>query len=134
MKRLMIPVLFLLSGCAIMDAYLMTKYDPNEYKIITDIRAAAQQFKNQCNDVDASNTNSKKLAFDAQTFKLYSEHVPRNEEVKKSAEELHLMASGLVELYAKGDNRVSPTFCKLKFENVERSANKIQTIVGRRPR
>jgi hypothetical protein len=133
MKKLILLLPIVLSGCALVDAYLMTKYDPNEYKLITDIRAEAQQFKTQCDDVESSKANSKKLAFDTQTFKLYSEHVPRNSEVQKSSEELHLMARGLVDQYAKSE-KVNSAFCKIKFENVEKSANKIQSIIGSRPR
>ena len=45
MKKLIAIVsVALLSGCAVLDAYLMT-YDANEYKIITEIRADAQNYK-----------------------------------------------------------------------------------------
>ena len=48
MKRLLfLPLVTLLSSCALIDAYLMTKWDPNEYKAITDIRAEALLYKTQ---------------------------------------------------------------------------------------
>ena len=72
MKQIVLSLLMLtLSGCAVVDAYLMTHYDPNEYKTITEIRAEAQQFKNQCDDAVASQINAVKVATDTQYFVLY---------------------------------------------------------------
>ena len=42
MKRLLIALsIVALNGCALYDAYMMTGYDPNEYRIITEIRTDA---------------------------------------------------------------------------------------------
>jgi len=133
MKKLLLLPLMLLSGCTLVDAYLMTHYDPNEYKLITDIRAEAQLAKAQCDDPAASKANAIKVANDTQLFVLYSEHVPRNEQVISASKDLHTIAQGLADQYAKFD-RVSPGFCKIKFTSVESNADTMQTIIGKRPR
>jgi hypothetical protein len=121
-----------LSGCAVVDAYLMTHYDPNEYKTITEIRAEAQQFKNQCDDAVASQTNAVKVATDTQYFVLYSEHIPRNDNMIAASKDLHDIAQGLADQYSKA--KVSPAFCKIKFTSIETSADRMQTVIAGRPR
>ena len=133
MKKLLLLPLMLLSGCTLVDAYLMTHYDPNEYKLITDIRAEAQLAKAQCDDPVVSKANAVKVANDTQLFVLYSEHVPRNEQVISASKDLHTIAQGLADQYAKFD-KVSPGFCKIKFTSVESNADTVQTIIGKRPR
>jgi hypothetical protein len=132
-KFLLIPLLFALNGCALVDAYLMTKYDPNEYQLITSVRLQAQQAKEQCSDAAVSKTNSVKVTSEAQMFMLYSEHIPRNEDMISASKNLHDIAKGLSDQYAKSD-KVSPAFCKIKFQNIETSADKIQTVIAGRPR
>lgn len=133
MKRLLLYFLVVsLSGCALVDAYLMTKYDPNEYKSITDIRAEAQLYKGQCANELLSITNANKLAFDTRAFAMYSENVPRNENVINASAELDKIAQGLATQYNNG--KVSTIFCKIKFESIEHNAGTMQKIIGARPR
>ena len=134
MKKLIaISLLFALNGCALVDAYLMTKYDPNEYQIITNVRHQAQQAKEQCGDVAVSKNNSVRVTADTQMFMLYSEHIPRNKDMIDASKNLHDIAKGLSDQYAKSD-KVSPAFCRIKFQNIETSADKIQSVVAGRPR
>jgi hypothetical protein len=134
MKKIFLAcVVLMLSGCALLDAYLMTHYDPNEYKIITDIRADAQSFKAQCDDPVASKANAVKLAHETQLFALYSEHIPRNELLISASKDLNTIAQGLADQYAKTD-KVSIGFCKIKFTSVETNADKMQAIIAKRPR
>ena len=132
-KLLIAAVISLLSGCALVDAYLMTHYDPNEYQLITDIRADAQQYKAQCANEEASKLNATKLAVSTQRFVLFSEHVPRNENMIAASKQLNDMSKGLVDQYAK-PAKVSAMFCKIKFENIETSADKMQKVIAGRPR
>jgi hypothetical protein len=131
-KLLLIPLVVFLQSCAIYDAYMMTHYDPNEYKAITDIRAEAQLYKGQCANEMLSVVNANKLAFDTRAFAMYSENVPRNENVQKASVELDKIAQGLATQYNTG--KVSPMFCKIKFESVEHNADTMQKIIGARPR
>ncbi len=132
-KLLLIPLVFVLNGCALLDAYLMTKYDPNEYQLITNVRLQAQQAKEQCGDAAVSKNNSVRVTSDTQMFMLYSEHIPRNKDMIDASKNLHDIAKGLSDQYAKSD-KVSPAFCRIKFQNIETSADKIQTVVAGRPR
>jgi hypothetical protein len=133
MKKVLLALFLLtLSSCSVINAYLMTHYDPNEYKTITKIRAEAQQFKNQCDDAIISQANSIKLAQDTQYFVLYSEHIPKNEDMISASKDLQSIAQGLADQYAKA--KVSPAFCKIKFTTVETSADRMQTVISGRPR
>ncbi len=132
-KLILIPLVALLNGCALVDAYLMTKYDPNEYQLITSVRLQAQQAKEQCSDAAVSKSNSGRVTSDTQLFMLYSEHIPRNKDMIDASKSLHEIAKGLSDQYAKSD-KVSPAFCRIKFQNIETSADKIQTVVAGRPR
>ncbi len=132
-KLILIPLVALLNGCALVDAYLMTKYDPNEYQLITSVRLQAQQAKEQCSDAAVSKSNSVRVTSDTQLFMLYSEHIPRNKDMIDASKSLHEIAKGLSDQYAKSD-KVSPAFCRIKFQNIETSADKIQTVVAGRPR
>ena len=133
MKKLVaIIAVSLLSGCALIDAYLM-KYDTNEYKIITEIRADAQNYKAACANEVLSAANSVAIADKTNLFMMYSQYQPHNEPVIKASIELNKIAQGVKDQYAKG-TKVSPVFCKLKFDNIEKSAELIQKTVGDKPR
>lgn len=132
-KFLLVPLIFMLGGCALVDAYLMTKYDPNEYQLITSIRLSAQQSKELCNDVAVSKVNAAKLESDTKLFVMYSEHIPRNKDLVDASQNLHGIAKGLNDQYIKSE-KVSPAFCKIKFQNVETASDKIQNAVAGRPR
>jgi len=133
MKKILIALsLGILQGCTLLDAYLMTNYDPNEYQLITSIRAEARQFKTQCDDANTSKFNAGKIAHNTQLFVLYSEHIPRNENLIEASKALNVIAQGLSNQYQ--NDKVSPAFCKIKFENIETSADRLQKVIGGRPR
>jgi hypothetical protein len=132
MKKIILVALVFLSGCSLLDAYLM-KYDPNEYSIITEIRSDAQGYKTACDNELMSTTNAVALANKTRMFALFSEHQPHNEPVVKASIELDKIAQGLKTQYVNG-NKVSPIFCKIKFESIEHSAETMQKIIGAKPR
>jgi len=43
------------------------------------------------------------------------------------------MAQGLNDMYVKSD-KVSPAFCKIKFESIEKNAELMQKTIGAKPR
>jgi len=133
MKKLLLVISIMLSGCAVVDAYLMTHYDPNEYKLVTDIRAEAQIYKSQCDDFATSKTNAIKLANNTNLFVLYSEHIPHNDQLISASQDLHAIAKGLVDQYSESD-KVSTGFCKIKFASIESNADIIQKTIAGRPR
>ena len=70
MKRLILLVPFL-AGCTLVDAYLMTKYDANEYKLAVEIRSDASRYKTECNDAMLSRANAQAIAQKTQLFEHY---------------------------------------------------------------
>lgn len=134
MKKLFaILALIGLSGCTLVDAYLMTKYDANEYKLAVEIRSDAVKYKKQCDDAVASRANAHAIADKTQLFEHYSEHIPRNNNGASASRNLNEIAQGLVKRYDSGAT-VSATFCRLKFEGIEIGAVTVQSVLAKRPR
>jgi hypothetical protein len=133
MKRLLLLIAVMLSGCTVMDAYLLTHYDPNEYAEINNIRNQANLYKNDCMDMAKSSNNAIAMVRLTQEFEFYSQHVPKNDDGYKMAQNINEMAQGLKTQYDT-NLKVSPIFCKLKFEGIERSAEIAQKAIGARPR
>ena len=131
-KFVLASAVALLSGCTLLDAYLM-KYDPNEYQMISDIRTTANISKSQCDNPLMSVSNATVIANKTLAFEQFTQYVPRNDKVKAASVELNKMAQGLKAQYEKSE-KVSPVFCKLKFGGIEQSAETIQRVVGDKPR
>jgi hypothetical protein len=135
MKKLLLITVLMLSGCAtindVMDAYLM-KYDNNEYKLITEIRTKAGSAKHTCSDAVESKKLAKELSYNSTLLMHYAEHLPHNKSIQRATVELHDMVKGLSDRYDSGS--VSPVFCKIKFTNIEESANRMQQSEGKKPR
>ena len=133
MKRIAIVFLVaLLNGCALWDAYFMAPYDANEYMLITEIRTNAIQYRRQCDNPVLSPANAQAMANRTELYEKYQEQIPRNDNGKASARALNEIAQGLNTAYVKGP--VSPVFCKLKYNNIEHSAELIQRVTAGRPR
>ena len=134
MRRLLL-VLFTataISGCALWDAYFMAPYDANEYMLITEIRTNAIQYRRQCDNPITAPVNAQALANRTELYEKYEEQIPRNENGIKASRALNEIAQGLNTAYVKGP--VSATFCRLKYNNIEHSAELIQRVTAGRPR
>jgi hypothetical protein len=132
-------VIFLLStlaGCAtfadLKEAYLM-KYDTNEYQQIADIRTTASLAKLKCDNFQESKDNAIIISAKVRGFKQFVEYMPYNSKVITASVELDKMAQGVKEFYEKNE-KVSLAFCKIKFDNIERSAETMQKTIGAKPR
>ena len=132
MKRLIVLLLPLLSSCAVYDALTLTGFDPNEYRIITEIRVDANHYKDSCANPLIAQTNAVAIANKTDLFEIYSEQIPGNDDGYKAAKSLNEIAQGLARRY---DTPPVPTlFCKLKYSSIENSARVIQHTIGNRPR
>ena len=131
MKRLVFLLVPLLASCAVYDAIMMTGFDPNEYKIITEIRADAGRYKLQC-DTPQAQANARALADKTTLFEIYSEQIPNNKDGYGASKSLNEIAQGLVKRY--DTPPVPAIFCKLKYGSIENSAQVIQHVIGNRPR
>jgi hypothetical protein len=132
-KLLLIAFVLSLTGCAAVDAMLMTKYDPNEYLLITEIKVDAKHYAEACNNPIMTQPNAIAMANKTELFEVYSENLPHNGDGVKAATALNEIAQGLVKQY-NDQGKVSPLFCKLKFEGISHSADTIQHVLGNRPR
>jgi hypothetical protein len=133
MKKFILSVVILLSGCTLVDSYLMTKYDANEYLLITQIRVSAQRFEKQCNNSSSSTGNAHAMSSLTELFASYTEQLPHNKEGAHSAKALNEIAQGLWERYNKREP-VSTAFCQVKFQSIENMAQLIQNVSAKRPR
>jgi hypothetical protein len=130
MKKIALVVLVgLLSGCSLLDAYLMAGYDNQEYALVNKVRTKAQLAQKSCDKPIEANDQVKQLIYTATELKNFTQHIPRNPEAFK-------MAGQLVELtnQIKFDEKTSSVFCKMKLQQVERNAEKIQQVLGSKPR
>ena len=133
MKRILIILSTLVfTGCAVLDAYLMAPYDANEYLLITQIRVDAGQFKKQCDNPILAPVNAQAMANRTELYERYQEQIPRNANGFKAAQALNEISQGLNSAYVKGP--VSSMFCRLKYNNIEHSAELIQRVTAGRPR
>jgi hypothetical protein len=121
-----------LTGCAVWDAYMMAPYDANEYLQITEIRTNAIQYRRQCDNPVLAPVNAQAMANRTELYEKYQEQIPRNANGFKAAQTLNEISQGLNTAYAKGP--VSSVFCKLKYNNIEHSAELIQRVTAGRPR
>ena len=133
MKRILLVAFALsLTSCALWDAYMMAPYDANEYMLITEIRTNATIYREQCANSVLASVNAQAMANRTLLYERYEENIPRNENGYKAAQALNEISQGLNTAYAKGS--VSPVFCRLKYNNIEHSAELIQRVTAGRPR
>ena len=111
---------------------ILYRNDPNEYQLITYIRQESHNSKTDCDNANLSKFNAEDIAHHTQLFVLYSEHIPRNSNLIDASKALDTIAQGLATQYKTGT--VSPAFCKIKFDSLETSAEKLQKVIGGRPR
>ena len=122
-----------LSGCTLIDAYLMAGYDTNEYAMVNRIKTKADLSVEDCKDQVKSKQNAEVLYFTAVELRNFTTNIPRNVETAKLAGNLVELTKQGRELYAK-DSNVSETFCKLKLQQISRSAEVAQKVIGKKPR
>jgi hypothetical protein len=133
MKQIFVAFFALsLTSCALWDAYMMAPYDANEYMLITEIRTNATIYKEQCANPVLASVNAQAMANRTLLYERYEENIPRNENGYKAARALNEISQGLNTAYTKGP--VSTMFCKLKYNNIEHSAELIQRVTAGRPR
>ena len=122
----------MLSGCAVWDAYMMAPYDANEYMLITQIRVDAGQYRKQCDNPILAPANATAMAGRTELYERYEENIPRNQNGLRAAQALNDIAQGLNTQYSK--STVSAMFCRLKYSNIEHSAELIQRVTAGKPR
>lgn len=132
-KIVIILAAFSLSGCALFDAYFMAKYDTNEYALVNNIKTKAEVAQADCNDRTKTIDNIDDIYFKALEFKNFTMHIPRNTDATNLSTKLLTLTKDTKEYYAKHD-KVSEIFCKSKIQQIVKSAETIQHVIGSKPR
>jgi hypothetical protein len=134
MKKL-IPLTFvvLLSGCTLLDAYFMAKYDTNEYFIVNDIKTKAQVAEENCSNQLLVITQVNELYIKALEFKNFTSHIPRNKDTDNMSTKLLTLTKDTRDYFNKAE-KISPIFCKAKLQQIVKSADTIQHVLGSKPR
>lgn len=134
MKKLLIVLFaFSLSGCALFDAYFMAKYDTNEYFIVNDIKTKAQVAEENCGNHILVVTQVNELYIKALEFKNFTTHIPRNKDTDNMSTKLLTLTKDTKDYFNKAE-KISPIFCKAKLQQVVKSADTIQHVLGSKPR
>jgi len=135
MKKIIVSLFLVttLSGCAVWDAYFMAKYDNIEYALTNKMRTISQLSVETCKDQNVSKDTFENLYFIAIELHNYSQYTPRNVDAFKITGNLVELTKQGREMYYKNNN-VSETFCKLKLQQINRSAELAQKVIGNKPR
>ena len=134
MKKLLIVLFaFSLSGCTLFDAYFMAKYDTNEYFIVNDIKTKAQVAEENCGNQLLVITQVNELYIKALEFKNFTMHIPRNKDTDNLSTKLLTLTKETRDYFNKAE-KISPIFCKAKLQQVIKSADTIQHVLGSKPR
>ena len=135
MKSLILSILLTttLSGCALFDAYFMAKYDNLEYALTNKVRTLSELAVEDCKDQSKSKDNFEGLYFISVELKNFTQYLPDNPDAAKLAGNLVELTKQGREMYVKSPT-VSEGFCKIKLQQINRSAETAQKVIGKKPR
>lgn len=134
MKIAVLALPFMLSGCALYDAYMMNNYDNNEYLLANDVQTIAEVSKEQCDNPIVLWGDIKDMYYAAVRLDNYSNGTEYNQDVSELTSPLLKMVDGMKQFYVEKDFNVSEGYCKAKMDQISRSAEKIQIAVGKKLR
>lgn len=126
-------IVVLLPGCALWDAYNMAGYDSYEYSLINRVRTLAEANIEECKDSRVSKENFETIHYVALEFKNFTQHIPNNDDTHKLANNVLELAKQGRKMYAENPN-VSEAFCKLKLQQIGRTTEMAQKVIGKKPR
>jgi len=134
MKKILVVLFaFSLSGCALFDAYFMAKYDTTEYALVNEIKTKAQVAEENCSNQLLVTMQVNDLYIKALEFKNFTLHIPRNKDADNMSNKLLALTKDTKEYFNKAE-KISPIFCKAKLQQVVKSADTIQHVIGSKPR
>lgn len=131
-KLLLVAMLASLSGCSLLTAYRMAHFDNNEYMLINGIHTQASVAVSKCGTFEVTGAVDS-IYFSSLELKNYSASIPHNEATIKMTDELVVITKELSDRYY-GTEEVSATYCKLKFNLIEKNAITMQKVIGSKPR
>jgi hypothetical protein len=126
-----------LTGCSTLtnlyESYFMAGYDNVEYAITNKVRTFAELSVEDCNDYEKSKANFNRIYSYSLELKNFTQYIPDNKESAKLGKNIEELTKQAKDHYAKNTN-VSETFCKLKLQQISRSAEMAQKVIGAKPR
>lgn len=132
-KAFILVTLFYISGCSLLDKFMIAPYDNNEYGLVNKIRTTAQLSKKDCVDRNVMKMNSNTIFALSSEMKNFSQYLPKNDQSIKPISQLYTMTEELHKRY-EAEDPVNKTYCELKLTSIEESAEIIQKAIGKRPR
>lgn len=133
MKKLLLLLIVPLSGCTLVDAYLMAKYDTNEYALVNSVKTKSFIAQEDCNDRAKTLNHVDSIYEKSVEFKNFTFHIPRNQDAQNMSEKLVKLTQDTKDYYKKNE-KVSEIFCKARYQQIFRSADTIQQTLGSKPR
>lgn len=134
MKKLIpLALVVLLSGCTLLDAYFMAKYDTTEYALVNEIKTKAQIAEDNCSNQLVVVAQVNELYIKSLEFKNFTLHIPRNKDANNMSTKLLTLTKDTKDYFNKAE-KISPIFCKAKLQQVIKSADTIQHVLGSKPR
>jgi hypothetical protein len=134
MKTLIVAIaLTTLGGCAVVEAYFMAGYDNAEYSLTNKIRTMSELGVEKCKDTQSGKQLFEEIYVVSKELNNFTQYVPRNTDSHKITGNLVELSKQGKEMYVKNSN-VSETFCKLKLQQINRSAEMAQKVIGAKPR
>jgi hypothetical protein len=122
-----------LPGCALWDAYFMAGYDNQEYALINTIRTNAELSVNTCDNQNNSKTAFNFLYSKGLELKNFTQYIPNNRDAYKLANNIYELTKQGKDAYENSAS-VSSAFCKLKLQQIVRSSETAQKVLGSKPR
>lgn len=135
MKKLLVVGICVLnlSGCSLFDAYFMAKYDTTEYALVNKVKTKAELAEEQCSDKSRVQISLYEIYGTSLEFKNFTYNIERNTEATNMASKLLLLTKDTKEYFEKHD-KISEKFCQLKLQQIVKSADSIQNVIGSKPR
>ena len=128
-----ISIVLLLSGCTVLDSLRLAKFDTNEYGSVVDLRSYAQVVTPFCDEQSFDYDLVMQLHMLSTSMFNYAQFLPNNDDTIEMVKTLHEIVQ---QFKAKYDTQgfVSNNYCRLKLQQIERSARRIQEAIGSKNR
>ena len=130
----LISVVFVLSGCSLLNAYKTSKYDDGEYFTVNQVRTVAQMAKPYCDEQYLDYSWVERIYVSSLVATNYTQYIPKNETSHILLKGLHEIVLGFKSHYEENAGQISRNYCRLKLEQIHRSAEKIQQVIGSKNR
>ena len=128
-----ISVALLLSGCTVLESLKLAKFDTNEYGSVVDLRSYAQVITPFCDEEYFDYDFVMQLHMLSTSMFNYAQFLPNNDDTIEMVKALHEIVQ---QFKVKHDTQgfVSKNYCRLKLQQIERSARRIQEAIGSKNR